>query len=427
MAGADPSNPALAEAWRNFHAAQTEVLASMTGSERFARFPQSRARAYHVMMEVLAMAYNFAVAPRRLHPRIFVNTVWQTDMYTLGQNGPDFYYGVCFLDGTQEYRITGNFNDSVLILGQVIAHLSGHPQSDVVGNYDFADFDIAEDGSFEITVSAREQSGNWMKLDPDSGYNFLLFRRATGDWNQTPASLEIERTTALPPNHYDADEFDEEVMAERIDRATAFMKYCVRDFTMNLYEWYRGNAATNNEGGETRTSVGQEDASANGFNRLSFLPGTITSTVGSPTSNYAMAVFDLAEDEALILELDHLPDGVYWSFQLGDVWSRSLNYMYHNSSISGHHAAVDPDGALRLVVAHRDPGIQNWLDTTGRKQGTVVFRNYRATSAPVPKSQVVKFDQIDGMFPAGAKRIDAEERARQIAARHRGVLKLHGE
>ncbi|MFN3472547.1 MAG: DUF1214 domain-containing protein [Blastomonas sp.] len=427
MAEGDMTSHVLAQAWRNFHDAQNEVLAWMTGSERFVRFGQSRARAYHVMMEVLAMAYNFAVAPRRLHPRVFVNTAWQTDMYTLGQNGPDFFYGVCFLDGSQDYRITGNFNDSVLILGQVIAHLSGHPESDVVGNYDFADFEIAPDGSYEIAVSAREQPGNWMKLAPDSGYNFVLFRRATGDWNQTPASLAIERVSPLPDNHYDADEFDEATMAERIDRATAFMKYCIRDFTMNLYEWYRGNAATDEDGGETRTRVGGANASDSGFNRLSFLPGTITSTVGSPTSNYAMAVFNLAEDEALILELDQVPDGAYWSFQLGDVWSRSLNYMYHNSSISMHHAVADADGALRIVVAHRDPGIQNWLDTTGRFQGTVVFRNYRASGAPIPRTRTVRFDEIAAHLPSDTARIDADERRRQIATRHRGVIKLHGE
>ena len=423
-----PAHPTLAQAWDAFHAAQNEVLGWMTGSERFERFPQTRARAYHTAMEMLAMAYNFAIAPRRLHPRIFVNTVWQTDMYTLGQNGPDFYYGVCFLDGTQEYRLSGNFNDSVLILGQVIANLSGHPQSDVVGNYDFADFDIAADGSFEVIISATKRPGNWMKLAPDSGYNFVLFRRATGDWNQTSASLKIERTSPLPDSHYDDDEFDEATMAERIDRATAFMKYCIRDFAINLYEWYRGNAAADEEGGETRTRVTVTDDNRNsGFNRLAFLPGTITSTVGSPSSNYAMAIYNLAEDEALIVELDEVPDGVYWSYQLGDVWSRSLNYMYHNSSISMHHAAIDPDGALRVVIAHRDPGVQNWLDTTGRLQGSLVFRNYRASHAPVPRTRVVKFDKIADALPVDTRRIDAAERTRQLRARHEGVLKLHGE
>ena len=422
-----PTGSKLADAWNAFHAAQCEALSWMTQSERFERFPQVRARAYHAMMEALAMAYNFAIAPRMLHPRMFVNTVWQTDMYTLGQNGPDFYYGVCFLDGTQDYRITGNFNDSVLILGQVLANLSGHPESDVVGNYDFADFQLGEDGSYEIVVSADEHAGNWMKLERNSDYNFLLFRRATGDWNQTPASLAIERTSALPDTHYDADEFEEDAMARRIDRATAFMKYCIRDFSINLYEWYLGNAAQDDEGGETRTRVGQTNNAEQGFNRLCFLPGTITSTVGSPSSNYAMAIFNLAEDEALIVELDEVPDGDYWSYQLGDVWSRSLNYMYRNTSISMHHAAVDHDGALRVVVAHHDPGVQNWLDTTGRLQGSLVFRNYRASRAPVPQSRVVKFDQIKSSLPPGTKTVSPAQRAQQLSARHRGVLKLHGE
>lgn len=420
------THPRLAAAWDDFHAAQRETLGWMTDSERFERFPQTRAKAYHVIMEAAAMAYTFAMAPRMLHPRVFVNTTWQTDVFTLGQNGPDFYYGVIFLDGTQEYRLTGQFNDSVLILGQVIRHLSGHPESDVIGNYDFADFDLGADGSYDIKISAREQDGNWMRLDPESKYNFLLFRRATGDWNETPASLHIERVSDLPEDHYDADEFDEETVAERIELATAFLKYLVRDFAVNLYEWYLGNASSKADG-ESRTIVGDKTGDEKGFNQLTFLPGTVTSTVGSPTSNYAMAIFNLEQDEALIVTLDQLPDGVYWSYQLGDVWSRSLNYMYRATSLSMAHAAADSDGALRVVVSHRDPGIHNWLDTTARKQGSLVFRNYRATRAPVPHTQKVKLDELMQYLPADTKRTSPEERKAAMQARHRGVLKLHGE
>ncbi|HET8612763.1 MAG TPA: DUF1214 domain-containing protein [Sphingomonas sp.] len=419
------TSPVLAEAWDRFHAAQNEVLGWMTSSDRFRNVPQHRAKAYHTAIEAIAMAYNFAVAPRMLHPRLFVNTGWQTDMYTLGQNGPDLYYALCFLDGTQEYRLTGNYNDSVLILGQVIKHLSGHPDSTVVGNFDFSDFDIGPDGSFEFILSAREHPGNWIKLDPESRYNFLLFRRFMRDWNDKKPEMHLERISPLPDDHYDADEFDEAAMAARIDRAREFMRYLVRDFNMNLYEWYLGNASRGAD--QPVETAGERSATEPGFNRLAFLPGTITSTVGSPSSNYAMAIYDLAEDEALILELDQLPDGVYWSFQLGDVWSRSLNYMYRQTSISGHHAAVDADGGFRAVVAHRDPGVKNWLDTTGRVQGTVVFRNYRATREPVPRSRKVKLSEVLDHLPADTTMITPEERAAALAKRHRGVLALHGE
>ena len=402
-----PTHPALAKAWDKFHAAQQEVLGWMTDSPRFRDVPQHRAKAYHTMLEALAMSYNFAIAPRLSHPRIQVNTGWQTDFYTLGQNGPDLYYGLTFVDGTQDYRLTGRFNDSVLMLGQVIKHLSGHPESTVVGNHDLSTFQIKPDGSFEIILSAKKHEGNWMPLDSESRYQFILFRRFMRDWNDKKPEMRIERITPLPDDYYDADEFDEVRMAQRIDMATAFLKYLVKDFNINLYEWYLGNSK--------------------GFNNMNFLPGTITSQVGSPMCNYAMAMFDLKPDEALIIELDQLPDGVYWSIQAGDVWSRSLNYMYRQTSVNMYHAAVDRDGGFRCVVAHRDPGVKNWIDTTGRLQGALVFRNYRTSREPVPATRKVKFDEILKVLPEGTVMVTPEERAAALKSRHEGVLKLHGE
>ena len=43
-------------------------------------------------------------------------------------------------------------------------------------------------------------------------------------------------------------------------------------------------------------------------------------------------------------------------------------------SCNGHQAHVDADGRVRVVVAHVDPGVPNWLDTEGRPIGMVVYR-----------------------------------------------------
>ena len=401
------ASPTLKQAWERFHAAQNEVLGWMEETPRFKEFPQHRAKAYHTMMEALAMAYNFAVAPRMLHPRLFVNTSWQTDMYTLGQNAPDLYYAIALLDGAQSYRLSGRFGDCVLILAQVLNHLSGHPDSKVIGNYDLSTFDIKPDGSFEFILSAEKHEGNWMALDPSCPYHFLLFRRFMGDWHQDGGELRIERISPLADDHYDADEFDEAAMAVRIDRATEFLRYLIRDFNINLYEWYMNNGG--------------------GYNNMAFLPGTVTSQVGSPTSNYAMTIFNLEPDEALIVELDELPDGVYWSLQTGDVWSRSLNFTHRQTSVNMQHAAVDSDGGFRAVVAHRDPGVANWLDTTGHLQGTVVFRNYRASRQPVPATRKVKLADVAAALPKDTRFVTPEQRAEALAHRSGGFLKLHGE
>ena len=151
--------------------------------------PQHRAKAYHTMMEALAMCYNFAVAPRMHNPRLFVNTGWQTEMYTLGQNGPDLHYAIAYVDGRQTYRLTGNYGDCVLLLAQVLNHLSGHPDSKAIGNYDFSTFEVSPDGSFEFILSADEHKGNWIALDRDCPYHFILFRRFMGDWNDKPCTM----------------------------------------------------------------------------------------------------------------------------------------------------------------------------------------------------------------------------------------------
>ena len=45
---------------------------------------------------------------------------------------------------------------------------------------------------------------------------------------------------------------------------------------------------------------------------------------------------------------------------------------------------IDDDGVLRVVVAHDDPGVANWLDTAGHSAGPVILRCVRTESAPVP-------------------------------------------
>lgn len=402
----DLTNPALASAWQRFHAAQTEVLGWMTSEPRFADQPQHRAKCYHTMMEALAMCYNFAIAPRMLHPRIQVNTGWFSDFYTLGQNGPDLHYAVIMLDGAQTYRLTGDYGDCKLILFQLISHLSGHPESKMIGDHDLEAF-TASDGRFDIVLSATPQSGNWIPLDAACDRHFVLMRRFMAAPGDRPATLKLERISAVAADHYDAEEFDETVMAHRIDTATNFLRYLIRDFNLNLFTRYVG--------------VG------GGLNAMAFLPGTITSEVGSSFSNYAMAGFDLAEDEALIITLDPLPDGIYWSFQLGDVWSRSLNYMHCQSSLNMAQVVMDSDGACRVVVAHQDPGVANWLDTTRRRQGTVVFRNYKASGQPVPHTVKVKLADIPAHLPADTKRVSADERAAYLKGRHQAYLALHGE
>lgn len=401
-------SPRLLQPWRRFQATVDEVRIKMENTPRFRDTPQHRASAYHTLLEAQAMAYNFAVAPRVRHPRIQINTSWQTNFYTLGQNGMDFFYGVMFLDGRRTYRLSGRMGDIKLFLLQVISHLPGHPESKTVGNYDFAQHGIHEHQDFEFVMSATRREGHWIALDPDSRYQFILMRRAMGDWNDDPGELRIE---ILDPPEDDADEqaeFDDNAMAERIDRAADFVRYEIEHWNINLYDMYLAAA-----GGEK--------------NMMGLLPGLVTSEVGNPLSNYAMCIFELQDDEALIIEMADIPDSAYWSFQLGTVWSRSLDFRNYQTDINMTHAAIDSDGVFRAVVSRRDPGVANWMDTRGRCEGTIVFRNYRSPTEVVPKVTKVKFAEIRKHLPDGTRTVTAAERAQALRLRQQGFLKLHGE
>ncbi len=48
----------------------------------------------------------------------------------------------------------------------------------------------------------------------------------------------------------------------------------------------------------------------------------------------------------------------------------------------------------RLVVARRDPGMPNWLETAGHTSGTMCFRWIKAKDHPQPQTRVVGFSEL---------------------------------
>ena len=104
--------------------------------------------------------------------------------------------------------------------------------------------------------------------------------------------------------------------------------------------------------------------------------------------------WEIAPDEALVVEVSP-PQGLYWSYSLGNPWWETIDYGSHQSSLNGHQATVDDDGILRTVIAHEDPGVANWLDTAGHSVGPIILRCVRTETAPVPTMRRVTFSEID--------------------------------
>jgi hypothetical protein len=51
-----------------------------------------------------------------------------------------------------------------------------------------------------------------------------------------------------------------------------------------------------------------------------------------------------------------------------------LDYANRRVSLNRKQTKLEPDGSFRIVLAHRDPGHPNWIDTEGRPFGLVFWR-----------------------------------------------------
>jgi hypothetical protein len=52
------------------------------------------------------------------------------------------------------------------------------------------------------------------------------------------------------------------------------------------------------------------------------------------------------------------------------------------------------DGTVRLVVAHADPGVANWIETAGHRRGTMCLRFVGAKKHPEPRARVVGLGEL---------------------------------
>ncbi len=166
----------------------------------------------------------------------------------------------------------------------------------------------------------------------------------------------------------------------------------------------------------------------NGYNK----PNVASSDTGGgmSTNIYAGGLFDLQDDEALYIEATYTGDPVYVSVHLGNLWGESPDYANHQSSLNLHQMYMGEDRVQRWVVSHRDPGVQNWLDTTGLPRGFLSHRwAYSALPAaedfPTIRAEKIKFDDVDRYMPADMPRLDAEQRAREVGIRQAHVQRRY--
>jgi len=386
------------QAWQDYQRVVDEArTAALTSS--WAHSPQLRAQAQYYVSMLQAFGFNLYMAPRQSYPTFFSHTIFTPVEYGWGAPSPDFRYHWTAIDGARTYRIWGTRGNTRWLDVQAQRGWWGDEDQVNLGNWDIDDFDIAADGGFEIIASASEQPGNWMKLDPQAHNICLLVRDVWDDWERDEgATIHIECLDRRPD---DTVFLTEAQIAERLGKIARQTRYSV--------DWYQDMSRQTLEG-------------AGAVNKFWLPPFRVTNNGGNPRAVYIKGIYDLADDEALIIECA-LPECKYWSLQLADPWFQTTDYRFHQSSLNDKQAVRAADGKVRLVVSATDPGVPNWVDTVGLSHGLLMWRWYLAETHPVPDVTKVPVSSVRQHLPADTPVVSTEQRREALAARERQVAR----
>jgi hypothetical protein len=317
-------------------------------------------------------------------------------VYTLQPN-PDDICLYCPIRGDLGYRVEGKrgtihmlaFNTQKGFPGLVddLAEM-GH-----YNDFDDGSLSIEPDGRFEILFSAerpRDYRGNWAPMAPQA--DFMMVRCRSYDWaREASPELTIECLDSAPvkprltPRQID----------ERLRSMAAFPARAIKTYL-----------AMQN-GIKQRVGV-------NVFEPVRY-------PMGLGKQVYWPAVYELQDGEALIIETDLPKVRPYWNIQLNDSLFNAVEYVYRLGCINGAMATISPDGRFRAVIALEDPGVPNWLDPGGFKQGSIFGRWYNCDTDPVPVIRRVALAELRNHLPEDTPFVTAEQRKEQIRARVRAA------
>ena len=80
------------------------------------------------------------------------------------------------------------------------------------------------------------------------------------------------------------------------------------------------------------------------------------------------------------------------------LWNRFMQTLdYANRPVSRNRAQTKlvADGTFRIVLAHEDPGVPNWIDTEGKPFGLVFWRFFLVEGeVETPQATVVKLAEV---------------------------------
>jgi hypothetical protein len=111
-------------------------------------------------------------------------------------------------------------------------------------------------------------------------------------------------------------------------------------------------------------------------------------------AHYSMAPFFIGPDEALVIT-GRWPECRFANVCLWNRFQQTLDYRSRSVSLNRTQTVLEDDGSFRMILAHTDPKLPNWLDTEGNPFGMVFWRFFLVSGeVETPQATVVKLADL---------------------------------
>jgi hypothetical protein len=308
-----------------------------------------------------------------LHPR-FHRIVSPSRKFT-GDNSDAIYWDAP-VTGEREYVVRGRMDGAVYVSFTIeMDNADGSMASRTAGVLNDEQFDVDADGCFELRFGGEPVDRNWLALEPGAArittrHYYENEERAAADPRRHPA-LEIEVVDPQGPPERPSDES----VSAGIRRAIRF----IRSRTL-----------------DQQPMANREQPPFVGLTPNEF-PKPITPGdfgLAAFDAAYSMAPYAFGPDQALVVR-GRWPRCRCANVNLWNRFQQTYDYATRPVSLNRAQTVADADGHFEMVIAHRDPGVPNWIDTEGRPFGMVFWRFMLPEGEiETPTAAVVDFTEI---------------------------------
>lgn len=385
--------------------AQAKVKAALAQTE-IGKTPDGAAR----IDEVVAQWTSSLTFKELLVDRPQPVVLWGTDDtprtwlgHTLGGVGtsgdnPDHIYRSSAVDGSGRYELIGRFDPARRPAQFVVAASALIPEDQIKSlNANSAglggkttvlsdrDLKVAPDGTFRIVIGGPAPTDGTPYIALDPGTIGVGFRDVLSDWDrQQPATLTIRRLDSQATKPLDRADVKRRV----VERLGSYVRF----WSAFPNSWF---------GGLQPNTISKAVPREGGWGYLAGLR------------------FSLKPDEAILVTTTR-GGAEYQGIQITDPWMIAANGRRHLTSFNPTQVKADADGAYSFVIAARDPGVANWLDTAGLHDGYAVLRWQNFPAASTGEGLLREFKVIklaDAAKLPDLAKVTPQERRAQVAAR----------